>query len=96
MWDVLYNDQPEIFEYQRNLTAHIFDMLMIIIICLKKQMCYICTSLSLYSPVQLDDFEAFFKEMSKDSAYKFSLQFEVQFFWGKEIGFMYWCVLNML
>lgn len=30
----------------------------------------------LTSPVQLDDFEAFFKEMSKDSAYKFSLQFE--------------------
>lgn len=29
------------------------------------------------SPVQLDDFEAFFKDMSKDSAYKFSLQFEV-------------------
>uniref|UniRef100_A0A3P8UVI2 protein-tyrosine-phosphatase n=1 Tax=Cynoglossus semilaevis TaxID=244447 RepID=A0A3P8UVI2_CYNSE len=27
-------------------------------------------------PVQLDDFEAYFKEMSKDSAYKFSLQFE--------------------
>uniref|UniRef100_A0A3Q1H3B0 protein-tyrosine-phosphatase n=1 Tax=Anabas testudineus TaxID=64144 RepID=A0A3Q1H3B0_ANATE len=27
-------------------------------------------------PVQLDDFEAFFKDMSKDSAYKFSLQFE--------------------
>ncbi|XP_042082659.1 receptor-type tyrosine-protein phosphatase O [Haplochromis burtoni] len=30
----------------------------------------------LTSPVQLDDFEAFFKDMSKDSAYKFSLQFE--------------------
>ncbi|CAJ1054359.1 receptor-type tyrosine-protein phosphatase O isoform X1 [Xyrichtys novacula] len=30
----------------------------------------------LTSPVQLDDFDAFFKEMSKDSAYKFSLQFE--------------------
>ncbi|XP_077399781.1 receptor-type tyrosine-protein phosphatase O [Vanacampus margaritifer] len=30
----------------------------------------------LTSPVQLDDFEAYFKEMSKDSAYKFSLQFE--------------------
>lgn len=28
--------------------------------------------------MQLDDFEAFFKDMSKDSAYKFSLQFEVQ------------------
>ncbi|KAK5601915.1 hypothetical protein CRENBAI_019096 [Crenichthys baileyi] len=28
------------------------------------------------SPVQLDDFEAYFKDMSKDSAYKFSLQFE--------------------
>ncbi|XP_038145064.1 receptor-type tyrosine-protein phosphatase O isoform X2 [Cyprinodon tularosa] len=27
-------------------------------------------------PVQLDDFEAFYKDMSKDSAYKFSLQFE--------------------
>ncbi|XP_072233557.1 receptor-type tyrosine-protein phosphatase O isoform X2 [Leuresthes tenuis] len=27
-------------------------------------------------PVQLDDFDAFFKDMSKDSAYKFSLQFE--------------------
>ncbi|XP_034530063.1 receptor-type tyrosine-protein phosphatase O isoform X3 [Notolabrus celidotus] len=27
-------------------------------------------------PVQLDDFDAYFKEMSKDSAYKFSLQFE--------------------
>ncbi|KAK1906596.1 Receptor-type tyrosine-protein phosphatase O [Dissostichus eleginoides] len=27
-------------------------------------------------PVQLDDFEAYFREMSKDSAYKFSLQFE--------------------
>ncbi|KAM4712054.1 receptor-type tyrosine-protein phosphatase O isoform 2-T2 [Anableps anableps] len=27
-------------------------------------------------PVQLDDFEAYFKDMSKDSAYKFSLQFE--------------------
>ncbi|XP_028427036.1 receptor-type tyrosine-protein phosphatase O isoform X1 [Perca flavescens] len=27
-------------------------------------------------PVQLDDFEAYFKEMGKDSAYKFSLQFE--------------------
>lgn len=31
-----------------------------------------------FSPVQLDDFEAFFKDMSKDSAYKFSLQFEVR------------------
>lgn len=30
-----------------------------------------------FSPVQLDDFDAYFKEMSKDSAYKFSLQFEV-------------------
>ncbi|XP_047431711.1 receptor-type tyrosine-protein phosphatase O isoform X2 [Mugil cephalus] len=30
----------------------------------------------LTSPVQLDDFEDYFKEMSKDSAYKFSLQFE--------------------
>ncbi|XP_035851785.1 receptor-type tyrosine-protein phosphatase O isoform X2 [Sander lucioperca] len=30
----------------------------------------------LTSPVQLDDFEAYFKEMGKDSAYKFSLQFE--------------------
>ncbi|XP_074554283.1 receptor-type tyrosine-protein phosphatase O isoform X1 [Halichoeres trimaculatus] len=30
----------------------------------------------LTSPVQLDDFDAFFKEMGKDSAYKFSLQFE--------------------
>ncbi|XP_077956998.1 receptor-type tyrosine-protein phosphatase O isoform X5 [Gasterosteus aculeatus] len=27
-------------------------------------------------PVQLDDFDAYFREMSKDSAYKFSLQFE--------------------
>lgn len=27
--------------------------------------------------VQLDDFDAYFKDMSKDSAYKFSLQFEV-------------------
>ncbi|XP_076577842.1 receptor-type tyrosine-protein phosphatase O isoform X3 [Chaetodon auriga] len=27
-------------------------------------------------PVQLDDFDTYFKEMSKDSAYKFSLQFE--------------------
>ena len=33
---------------------------------------------SAFSPVQLDDFDAYFKEMSKDSAYKFSLQFEVQ------------------
>ncbi|KAM6962075.1 receptor-type tyrosine-protein phosphatase O isoform 1-T1 [Tautogolabrus adspersus] len=30
----------------------------------------------LTSPVQLDDFDAYFKEMGKDSAYKFSLQFE--------------------
>uniref|UniRef100_A0A3Q3WFT3 Uncharacterized protein n=1 Tax=Mola mola TaxID=94237 RepID=A0A3Q3WFT3_MOLML len=30
----------------------------------------------LTSPVQLDDFDAYYKEMSKDSAYKFSLQFE--------------------
>ncbi|XP_077450227.1 receptor-type tyrosine-protein phosphatase O isoform X2 [Stigmatopora argus] len=30
----------------------------------------------LTSPVQLDDLEAYFKEMCKDSAYKFSLQFE--------------------
>ncbi|XP_061124492.1 receptor-type tyrosine-protein phosphatase O isoform X3 [Syngnathus typhle] len=30
----------------------------------------------LTSPVQLADFEAYFKELSKDSAYKFSLQFE--------------------
>ncbi|XP_024140158.1 receptor-type tyrosine-protein phosphatase O isoform X1 [Oryzias melastigma] len=30
----------------------------------------------LTSPVQLDDFEAYFKDMGKDSAYKFSLQFE--------------------
>uniref|UniRef100_A0A8C6UZN2 Protein tyrosine phosphatase receptor type O n=1 Tax=Neogobius melanostomus TaxID=47308 RepID=A0A8C6UZN2_9GOBI len=30
----------------------------------------------LTSPVQLDDFDAYFKEMTKDSAYKFSLQFE--------------------
>lgn len=34
--------------------------------------------LSCCSPVQLDDFDAYFKEMSKDSAYKFSLQFEVK------------------
>ncbi|KAM8909546.1 receptor-type tyrosine-protein phosphatase O isoform 3-T3 [Spinachia spinachia] len=27
-------------------------------------------------PVQLDDFDTYFREMSKDSAYKFSLQFE--------------------
>jgi len=32
------------------------------------------------SPVQLDDFEAYLKDMSKDSAYKFSLQFEVRIF----------------
>lgn len=32
---------------------------------------------SSFSLVQLDDFDAYFKEMSKDSAYKFSLQFEV-------------------
>ncbi|XP_036375885.1 receptor-type tyrosine-protein phosphatase O [Megalops cyprinoides] len=30
----------------------------------------------LTSPVQLDDFDAYIKDMSKDSAYKFSLQFE--------------------
>ncbi|XP_072566306.1 receptor-type tyrosine-protein phosphatase O-like isoform X1 [Paramormyrops kingsleyae] len=30
----------------------------------------------LTSPVQLDDFEDYLKDMSKDSAYKFSLQFE--------------------
>lgn len=30
------------------------------------------------SPVQLDDFETYIKDMSKDSAYKFSLQFEVR------------------
>ncbi|XP_058630358.1 receptor-type tyrosine-protein phosphatase O isoform X4 [Onychostoma macrolepis] len=30
----------------------------------------------LTSPVQLSDFEAYIKDMSKDSAYKFSLQFE--------------------
>ncbi|XP_068162464.1 receptor-type tyrosine-protein phosphatase O isoform X2 [Antennarius striatus] len=30
----------------------------------------------LTSPVQLDDFDGYFKDMSKDSAYKFSLQFE--------------------
>ena len=30
------------------------------------------------SPVQLDDFEAYLKDMSKDTAYKFSLQFEVR------------------
>ncbi|XP_060930726.1 receptor-type tyrosine-protein phosphatase O, partial [Limanda limanda] len=30
----------------------------------------------LTSPVQLDDFDSYFKEMGKDSAYKFSLQFE--------------------
>ncbi|XP_068611331.1 LOW QUALITY PROTEIN: receptor-type tyrosine-protein phosphatase O [Brachionichthys hirsutus] len=30
----------------------------------------------LASPVQLDDFDGYFKDMSKDSAYKFSLQFE--------------------
>uniref|UniRef100_A0A8C4Z7J0 protein-tyrosine-phosphatase n=1 Tax=Gadus morhua TaxID=8049 RepID=A0A8C4Z7J0_GADMO len=30
----------------------------------------------LTSPVQLDDFEAYLKDMSKDTAYKFSLQFE--------------------
>uniref|UniRef100_A0A8C5HJ97 protein-tyrosine-phosphatase n=1 Tax=Gouania willdenowi TaxID=441366 RepID=A0A8C5HJ97_GOUWI len=30
----------------------------------------------LSSPVQLNDFDVYFKEMSKDSAYKFSLQFE--------------------
>ncbi|XP_028809596.1 receptor-type tyrosine-protein phosphatase O isoform X2 [Denticeps clupeoides] len=30
----------------------------------------------LTSPVQLDDFEAYIKDMTKDSAYKFSLQFE--------------------
>ena len=37
----------------------------------------VCISV-LYSPVQLDDFEAYLKDMSKDSAYKFSLQFEVK------------------
>ncbi|XP_042168406.1 receptor-type tyrosine-protein phosphatase O-like, partial [Oncorhynchus tshawytscha] len=31
----------------------------------------------LTSPVQMDDFDAYLKDMSKDSAYKFSLQFEV-------------------
>uniref|UniRef100_A0A4W6G379 protein-tyrosine-phosphatase n=1 Tax=Lates calcarifer TaxID=8187 RepID=A0A4W6G379_LATCA len=38
----------------------------------------VCFSSSNHSkiPVQLDDFDAYFKEMSKDSAYKFSLQFE--------------------
>lgn len=35
-------------------------------------------SRSVCSPVQLDDFEAYIKDMSKDSAYKFSLQFEVR------------------
>ncbi|XP_066580446.1 receptor-type tyrosine-protein phosphatase O isoform X2 [Amia ocellicauda] len=30
----------------------------------------------LTNPVQLDDFDAYIKDMSKDSAYKFSLQFE--------------------
>ncbi|KAM3859270.1 receptor-type tyrosine-protein phosphatase O [Diretmus argenteus] len=30
----------------------------------------------LTSPVQLDDFDSYLKDMSKDSAYKFSLQFE--------------------
>uniref|UniRef100_A0A8C7KU74 Protein tyrosine phosphatase receptor type O n=1 Tax=Oncorhynchus kisutch TaxID=8019 RepID=A0A8C7KU74_ONCKI len=30
----------------------------------------------LTSPVQMDDFDAYLKDMSKDSAYKFSLQFE--------------------
>uniref|UniRef100_A0A8C7KUM0 protein-tyrosine-phosphatase n=1 Tax=Oncorhynchus kisutch TaxID=8019 RepID=A0A8C7KUM0_ONCKI len=30
----------------------------------------------LESPVQMDDFDAYLKDMSKDSAYKFSLQFE--------------------
>ncbi|KAI4891777.1 hypothetical protein NFI96_017333 [Prochilodus magdalenae] len=39
--------------------------------CVKRERCS-----SLYSPVQLDDFEAYVKDMSKDSAYKFSLQFE--------------------
>lgn len=29
------------------------------------------------SPVQLDDFDAYIKDMAKDSDYKFSLQFEV-------------------
>lgn len=28
--------------------------------------------------MQLDDFETYIKDMSKDSAYKFSLQFEVR------------------
>lgn len=29
------------------------------------------------SPVQLDDFDSYIKDMAKDSDYKFSLQFEV-------------------
>lgn len=37
---------------------------------------------SRHSLVQLDDFDAYFKDMSKDSAYKFSLQFEVNVLTG--------------
>lgn len=42
-------------------------------------------SSSVSSPVQLDDFEAYVKDMSKDSAYKFSLQFEVRTFNKKSV-----------
>ncbi|GAA6091573.1 receptor-type tyrosine-protein phosphatase O isoform X1, partial [Tachysurus ichikawai] len=44
----------------------------------------------LTSPVQLDDFEAYIKDMGKDSAYKFSLQFEVR----KQISFKHFCMLD--
>jgi hypothetical protein len=35
---------------------------------------FLCVS---QSPVQLDDFDSYIKDMAKDSDYKFSLQFEV-------------------
>lgn len=35
---------------------------------------FLCIS---QSPVQLDDFDSYIKDMAKDSDYKFSLQFEV-------------------
>lgn len=47
--------------------------------------------------MQLDDFDAYIKDMAKDSDYKFSLQFEVSEYsfsyplWARELAALYQC-----
>ncbi|KAF3816297.1 hypothetical protein GH733_014470, partial [Mirounga leonina] len=53
------------------LSTLLIGLLLVTLIILRKK------HLQMASPVQLDDFDAYIKDMAKDSDYKFSLQFEV-------------------